>query len=120
MNKGIKAATLKKAIAFLSALQTQFIIKTEEGDLYTLGDLVLADDTKRTRVCKDPHGMHKDFLIAAGLDAMQVGEVLVIPKGEFEVQAVQRRASSRACSLWGNGSATTAVVGDNVEVLRIS
>ena len=120
MNKGVKAATLKKAIALLSALQTQFIIKTEEGDLYTLGDLVLADDTKRTRVCKDPHGMHKDFLIAAGLDAMQVGEVLVIPKGEFEVQAVQRRASSRACSLWGNGSATTAVVGDNVEVLRIS
>lgn len=119
MNKGVKAATLKKAIALLSALQTQFIIKTEEGDLYTLGDLVLADDTKRTRVCKDPHGMHKDFLIAAGLDAMQVGEVLVIPKGEFEVQAVQRRASSRACSLWGNGSATTAVVGDNVEVLRI-
>ena len=120
MNKGVKAATLKKAIALLSALQTQFIIKTEEGDLYTLGDLVLADDTKRTRVCKDPHGMHKDFLIAAGLDTMQVGEVLVIPKGEFEVQAVQRRASSRACSLWGNGSATTAVVGDNVEVLRIN
>ena len=120
MNKGVKAATLKKAIALLSALQTQFIIKTEEGDLYTLGDLVLADDSKRTRVCKDPHGMHKDFLIAAGLDAMQIGEVLVIPKGEFEVQAVQRRASSRACSLWGNGSATTAVVGDNEEVLRIS
>ena len=119
MNKGVKAATLKKAIALLSALQTQFIIKTEEGDLYTLGDLVLADDTKRTRVCKDPHGMHKDFLIAAGLDAMQVGEVLVIPKGEFEVAAVQRRASSRACSLWGKGATTTAVVGDNVEVLRI-
>ena len=120
MNKGVKAATLKKAIALLSALQTEFIIKTEEGDLYTLGDLVLADDSKRTRTCKDPRGMHKDFLIAAGLDAMQVGQVLVIPKGEFDVSAVQRRASSRACALWGNGSTTTAVVGDSVEVLRIS
>ena len=120
MNKGVKAATLKKAIALLSALQTNFIIKTEEGDLYTLGDLVLADDSKRTRVCKEARGVHKDFLIAAGLDAMEVGSVLVIHKGEFEVAAVQRRASSRACSLWGNGSVTTAVVDDNVEVLRIS
>ena len=119
MSKGVKAATLKKAIALLSALQTEFIIKTEEGDLYTFGNLVLADESKKTRVCRDPHGMHKDFLIAAGLDAMQVGEVLVIPKGEFDVAAVQRRVSSRACSIWGNGSATTAVVGDNVEVLRI-
>ena len=60
MSKGVKAATLKKAIALLSALQTEFIIKTEEGDLYTFGDLVLADDSKRTRTCRDPHGMHKD------------------------------------------------------------
>jgi hypothetical protein len=120
MSKGVKVATLKKAIALLSALQTEFIIKTEEGDLYTLGNLILADDSKRTRVCTEPRGMHKDFLIAAGLDAMQIGEVLVIPKGEFQVDAVQRRASSRACALWGNGSATTAVVGDNVEILRIN
>jgi len=120
MSKGVKAATLKKAIALLSALQTEFIIKTEDGDLYSLGNLVLADETKKTRIRSVPRGTHKDFLIAAGLDTMKLGDVITIDKGIYEVEAVQRRASSRACALWGSGSATTAVVGDAVEVLRVN
>ena len=119
MSKGVKATTLKKAIALLSALQTQFIIKTEEGDFYTLGDLVLADEAKKKRVCSVPRGTHKDFLIAAGFDSMQIGDVLTIPKAEYEIDNLQRRASARACSIWGNGSATTAVVGNNLEILRV-
>jgi hypothetical protein len=120
MSKGVKAATLTKAIALLSALQTEFIIKTQDGDLYTYGNLVLADETKKKRARSAPYGTHKDFLIAAGLDTMKLGDVITIHKGEFDVMDVQRRVSSRACSLWGKGCATTAVVGETVEVLRIN
>jgi hypothetical protein len=120
MSQGVKAATLKKAIALLSALQVEFIIKTEEGDLHSLGDLVLADTTKKRRALSAPRGTHKDFLIAAGLDTMQVSDVIVVHRGEFDRDSVQRRISSRACSLWGTGSVMTTCVGDTVEVLRIN
>lgn len=120
MSQGVKAATLKKAIALLSALQAEFIIKTQEGDVYSLGDLVLADTTKKKRVLSAPKGTHKNFLIAAGLDAMKVGDVITVHKGEFDRDSVQRRISSRACSLWGTGAVMTTCVEDAVEVLRIN
>jgi hypothetical protein len=120
MSQGVKAATLKKAIALLSVLQTEFIIKTQEGDLYTLGDLVLADTTKKKRALSAPRGTHKDFLIAAGLDAMQIGDVIMVHQKQFDRDSVQRRISSRACSLWGTGSVMTTCVKDGVEVLRIN
>lgn len=120
MSKGVKAATLKKAIALLSALQAEFIIKTQEGDVYSLGDLILADTTKKKRVLSAPKGTHRDFLIAAGLDAMEIGDVITVHRGEFDRDSVQRRITSRACSLWGAGSATTTCVEDGVEVLRIN
>lgn len=120
---GVKETVLNRAISMLTALKTEFVIKTSDGEYIKLGGLEIQEpkSTKRTRRNPDvPHGTYTKYLAAYGLEQMQIGDVLVIPDGGYGVETIRGSLSSRACKLWGNGSATTAIVGDSIEVMRIS
>ena len=117
MTMGVKEAALTRAISLLSAVGAQYIIVSPEGGVYSEGELQLAETKKRKK--RAPRGTYKHILITAGLDEMQVGQVLKIPKGKLELDHLQRLISSRSCSLWGPGAVTTATLPDGIEVLRI-
>jgi len=119
---GVKAAVLNKAVAMLSALKVDFIIKTEDGEYIKMGNLEIQEPKTRAakRRSEVPYGTYKNYIESFGFTAMQVGDVLVVPKGTFDVEIVRGSLSSRACKLWGNGSVTTAIVGDKVEILRVN
>lgn len=117
---GVKATVLNKAVAMLSAIKAEFVIKTEEGEYIKMGNLEVQEPKTRKRKSLFPFGTYANYVESFGFSAMQVGDVIVVPKGEFDVEAVRGSLSSRACKLWGNGSAVTSIVGDAVEVLRVS
>jgi hypothetical protein len=119
---GVKAAVLNKAVAMLSALKVEFIIKTEDGEYIKMGNLEVQEPKTRApkRKSEVPYGTYKNYIESFGFNAMQVGDVLVIPKGTFDAETVRGSLSSRACKLWGNGSTTTAIVGDTIEILRVN
>ena len=119
---GVKAAVLNKAVAMLSALKVDFVIKTEDGEYIKMGNLEVQEPKTRAtkRKSEVPYGTYKNHIESFGFAAMQVGDVLVVPKGEYDAEAVRGSLSSRGCKLWGNGSTITSIVGDKVEVLRVS
>lgn len=119
---GVKAAVLNKAVAMLSALKVEFIIKTEDGEYIKMGNLEIQEPkTRATKRKSDfPHGTYKNYIESFGLSTMQVGDVIVIPKGNFDAETIRGSLSSRACKLWGNGSSVTSIVGDVIEILRVS
>ena len=119
---GVKAAVLNKAVAMLSALKVDFVIKTEDGEYIKMGNLEIQEPKTRATKRKSgvPYGTYKNYIESFGFTAMQVGDVLVVPKGTFDAETVRGSLSSRACKLWGNGSTTTAIVGDTIEILRVN
>jgi|TARA_R110000868_G_scaffold331298_4_gene592274 hypothetical protein len=117
---GVKATVLNKAVAMLSAIKAEFVIKTEDGEYIKMGNLEVQEPKTRKRRSEFPHGTYKNYVESFGFSAMQVGDVIVVPKGVFDAETVRGSLSSRACKMWGNGSAVTSIVGDVIEILRVS
>jgi hypothetical protein len=119
---GVKTAVLNRAVAMLSALKVDFVIKTEDGEYIKMGNLEVQEPKTRAakRKSEVPHGTYKNYIESFGFSKLQIGDVLVVPKGAYDIEAIRGSLSSRACSLWGNGSAITSIVGDTAEILRVS
>ena len=51
---------------------------------------------------------------------MKVGDVAVLPFGQFDGGDLQSNVTSQANHKWGRGSYKTCITGDAVEILRIN
>ncbi len=114
----VKEKALQQALRTLEALGCQYKVITAEGEEH--GALqVQRQKPARTRTLRHPPGTFKNYL-APHMEPMKVGDVAVIPSGEFAPTELQGAVTSLACNRWGKGSYMTTVKGSTVELLRIA
>ena len=112
---GIQNVVLKKAIKFLEALKLNYAIIDPDGNV--LGNLEIK---RKEKVRKYKRGLPSQY-VRAYLKDLNVGEVVVVPCGQFDKPTVGQACSSMAYNMWGKGSAKqTSRNGNNsIEVMRI-
>lgn len=109
---------IQQAIRVLIATSTDFKVILSNGEEF--GNLEVIAKKKRTMNPNRGYGVlvkHYDQYI--DYDAA-VGDVFEIPKGPFESEEIRRGVCSKLSKTWGNGTYTTAVLEDCVQVLRIA
>jgi hypothetical protein len=113
----VTKATMQ-AVKILNALGLDFKIIDRDGTEY--GNLEVAPKKKRNMNPNREYGdlvKHYDQYI--DYDAA-IGDVFEIPRGEFEVDEIRSGVCSKLSKEWGNGTYTTAIADDRVQVLRIA
>ena len=107
---------MQKALDLIKALGCRFLVLDPEGNHH--GELTVAPERKRAPR-KYEYGSVKTFLEPILNLDLQMGEVQVIPKSEYDSESVRRSACSTLTQTWGPGTYTTHVskTGD-VEIMR--
>ena len=114
----IVTKTIMQAEKMLRATGCDYKILTPSGDEF--GNLEVMPKRKRTINPNREYGelvKHYDQYI--DYDAAE-GDVFEIPKGPFTTEEIRRGVCSKLSKSWGNGTYTTVVVEDVVQVLRIA
>lgn len=112
---------LDRTYKLLATMPVQFAIVEPDGTQRVQGDWELVRRTNRKRrESRYPYGAVRKYL-RGFLSDLEFGEVVIIPIGEFEIDAIQGGITSYASHIWGPGSVTTAQTEDKnyVEVMRI-
>jgi uracil phosphoribosyltransferase len=116
----ISDKAFNQAVNILRALKTEFIIKKEDGELVTCGELVLAEKKERKHKARQhPRGTYTDMVSRQGLLDLDVGEVIVVDPKNLTTESVRSTTINLATKRWGAGSVTTSVNNGKIEVLRI-
>lgn len=113
----VKEKALQDALRTLNALGCAYKVITTDGHEH--GDLEVVVPKQRTRTLKYPVGTYSTY-IKPHLEHLSVGDVAVIPVGEFDAADLQGAVTSTAHNLWGKRSYKTCVNGKSVELLRIA
>ena len=111
----IQRKLLDRMLAQLDGMNAKYAIVID-GEKF--GTLEVAPDRPRANRVRTGIDF-KQFKIRERLEALKVGEVLVIdvPAG-INVRAVQSNACARAASVFGPGNSTTCRVGQQVQLIR--
>ena len=115
----VKTVALNRAIQILDSLGTRYKIITAEGAEY--GALEAVEPKGRSRApSKYPHGAVRSYL-RSHMGDTKMGEVAIIPVGEFDLTTLQAGASSLAADVWGPGASITRMdkEANHLEVLRV-
>ena len=119
----VQKAVLNKAIILLNSLGAEYVIQLQDEEPVIKGDLVVKTN-KRTKKGKRPypHGTFTNLFRQMKVDNMSVGDVTIVPIGDFPVSKIQSTLSSFCTNTWGAGSAMTSVnkAEKTVEVIRIN
>lgn len=109
-----------QAVNILRALKAEFIIKKEDGELVSHGELTLAEKKVRKHKARQhPRGTYTDMVNKQGLLDLGIGEVAVIDPKELTTESVRSTTINLATKRWGAGSITTSLNKGKIEVLRI-
>jgi hypothetical protein len=111
----VREHALDKALQILEALKCQYKVITIDGKQH--GDLVVMDNRKKKRPLL-PIGTYSNY-IRPHLEKLEVGDVAVLPFGDFVGGDLQSNVGARAIHLWGAGSYKSCITGKTVEVLRL-
>lgn len=111
----IKEKALQNALSVLDALKCGYKVITTDGQEY--GELAVVMPKKRHR-SKYPLGTYANY-VRPFIDGLTVGDVSVIPLGEFDGKDLQSSVTIHAHHKWGKGSYKTCVTDKAVEILRI-
>jgi hypothetical protein len=119
----VQKAVLQKAVVLLNSLGAEYVIQLQDEEPIIKGDL-LVKTKKRAKKSKRvyPHGTFTNLFRQMKVDSMSVGDVTIVPIGDFPVAKVQSTLSSFCTNTWGAGSAMTSVnkAEKTVEVIRIN
>ena len=116
----ISDKAFNQAVNILRALKTEFIIKKEDGELVTCGELVLAEKKERKHKARQhPRGTYTDMVSRQGLLDLDIGEVAVIDPKNLTAESVRSTTINLATKHWGAKSITTSLNKGKIEVLRI-
>lgn len=116
----ISDKAFNQAVNVLKALKTEFIIKKQDGEVITHGELVLADKkARKSGVHQYPRGTYVQIVSRQGLLDLGVGEVAVIDPEKLTKESVRSTTINMATKKWGAGSVTTSMNKGKIEVLRI-
>lgn len=120
----IKQITLDRTLKTLAALGAEYIVKDSEGNMHTLGNLILGAapaEPKRTPRSGLPHGDLTKH-ISVYVDDMKIGDVACVPMYEGgNMKSLHSTVSSYTVRLWGSGNSTTHKDTNTncVEVMRL-
>lgn len=120
----IKQLTLDRTLRTLAALGVEYIVKDSDGNMHTLGNLILETEPavpKRKPRSGLPHGALSKH-ISVYVDDMKIGDVACVPMYEGgNMKSLHSTVSSYTVRLWGSGNSTTHKDTDAncVEVMRI-
>ena len=112
----VKQHALEKALQILRALKCQYKVITIDGQEY--GDLVVVATNRQRNKPLLPIGTYSNY-IRPHLEKLKVGDVAVVPFGNFTGGELQSNIGARAIHMWGKGSYKSCINGEAVEVLRI-
>lgn len=122
--QGIKVSISEKAftqaVNILKALKAEFVIKKEDGEVVTHGELVLAEKKVRKHNTRQhPRGTYTDHVNRQGVLDLAVGDVAIVDTEGLTKESVRSTTINMATKKWGAGSVTTSMNKGKVEVLRI-
>jgi len=110
---------LHKALAILQAIpDVKFLVVMPDGKEYAKGNLQSMKGKRGPP--KHPFGSAR-FHYKPYLADLQIGNLIEIPYEKFDVQSLRSGISAHCCTIWGKGSAITAVNRSKkcIEVLRM-
>jgi len=116
----ISDKAFNQAVNVLKALKAEFIIKKQNGEVITHGELVLAEKkVRKSNTHQYPRGTYVQIVSRQGLLDLGVGEVAVIDPEKLTKESVRSTTINMATKKWGAGSVTTSMNKGKIEVLRI-
>jgi len=106
---------LDKIIIFLDAINCQYKIIDELGNVHT--SFTWNENTRKKKKSLYPHG---DLIkhTKQYVDDLQVGKVITVPLGEFDVKRLASSVSSRLVQKFGRKSCSVHQAPNGVECLR--
>jgi hypothetical protein len=115
----VKSIALERALAMLRAASCQYVVLTEDGTQFTHGDLEVVKATKRKHLKRNaPYGaMNKHYLPI--LEELQVGEMALVPYGDFPRKPLHSAVSAWCSKHFGNRNTITHYNDQGIEVLRV-
>ena len=116
----ISDKAFNQAVNILKALKAEFIIKKEDGEVITHGELVLAEKKQRKHNARQyPRGTYTDHVGRQGVLDLNVGDVAIVDPEGLTKESVRSTTINMATKKWGAGSVTTSMNKGKIEVLRI-
>lgn len=107
---------VEKVIDFLKAINCQYKVVDTDGNVFT--NIPEGEVFKKRSASFYPLGVLTTH-IRKHADHIGVGEVITIPKGEYDCDRIASTASSYFAKKFGLGSCTTHRTNNGVEVLRM-
>lgn len=105
---------LDRAIAFLKSIECQFKVIDGEGNVYTN---IAEKEARKRRPSIYPHGMLSAH-VKQHIFPISVGQVVVIPPGNFDLDSIFKTATSIMSKAYGNGSYASHKTEAGIEILR--
>jgi len=116
----ISDKAFNQAVNILKALKAEFVIKKEDGEVITHGELVLAEKKARKHNPRQfPRGTYTDHVERQGVLDLGIGDVAIVDTEGLVKESVRSTTINMATKKWGVGSVTTSMNKGKVEVLRI-
>lgn len=115
MTQTIIEKVIDQAVRNLRSAGCQFAVITPDGR--KLGELSVDQPKKVTRKRVN------DFTVSGYMervDAMQPGDVEIFKVGMYNAEQFRGAISARAFTKFGKGNATSTIVGDEVQLLRLA
>jgi len=105
---------LDRAIAFLKSIECQFKVIDGNGNVYTN---ISENEVRKRRPSIYPRGLLSAH-VKKHLFPIKVGQVVVIPSGDFDLDSVGKTATSIMSHAYGNGSYASHKAEGGIEILR--
>ena len=115
MSQTIIEKVIEQAVRNLASAGCKFAVITPDGR--KLGELNVDQPKKLTR-----HRVN-DFRVTGyreRVDAMQAGDVEIFKVGTHNAEQYRGAISARATTKFGKGNATSTIVGDEIQLLRLA
>lgn len=113
----VKTKAVEKAVQLLKAAGVQYAILTEGGR--KIGDLDIVKPGEK-RVKKQVYGVYQPHYRQHGVDAMQPGDVVVVPYiPGMPKSRVLKNLYSYGYKLFGEGACMAVPNGTGVEIMRV-
>lgn len=123
----IQTKALHSGLALLRASGAQYVAVDSDGIHHNHGGLTLAapelprvEPGKRTRVVRNPQGTLKGIYLDA-VTALKPGDMFIYEAAtKLFAEDVRAAASAHASKTFGNGSCMSTVIGNRLELLRVT
>lgn len=114
--KEIQQKYLQTAIKQLSILPVKFAIIDDAGNQY--GDLeITVEKIRKRKKSAYPKGLITAYVMPFIKD-LTVGDVAVVPFGDWDKKSLNSGLTACASRVWGNGSYTSCTSKDHIELMR--